>query len=52
MNENPLEKHFKDSDYNVLWCTVKDLSALSDRKTLTNFHNEKILDSVKILVLI
>ena len=46
-----LENHFKESNYHVLWGTVENLSALSERKTFTNFYHEKILDRVKILVL-
>jgi len=46
-----LENHFKDSNYHVLWGKVENLSALSDRKTFTNFCNEKMLESVKILIL-
>ncbi len=44
-----LENHFKESNYRVLWGTVENLSALSERKTFTNFINR--LDLVKILVL-
>jgi hypothetical protein len=46
-----LENHFRDSSYLPLWGKVENLSALLEKKTFTNFYNEKILDSVKILVL-
>ncbi len=47
---NELENHFKDSNYEVLWDKVEDLSDLSDKDKILNLANGKMFE-INIMVL-
>jgi hypothetical protein len=48
---NEIENHFKNSNYEVLWDEVEDLSDLSDKDIISNFVNGKMVEKLNLMVL-